>query len=200
MIIDDLIMALVQVMIAIATVLIELMVHLGALMFGASFMAARHTGLIRAGFVITALGAAYLLFGIIRWLVPALATPALTPLYSGPAFGVILILLLLGLFLFAIGAEYKAPETIDARPKASAAPGWLIHLFSYGFSFLLVLAVLSGTSSTAHNRSLTDLACDTARTKITADTETKLTEGLDLAGDLLGRDLTSNLPCQPPTE
>ncbi len=90
MIIDDLIIAAAQLFFARAAALIELMIHLGALLFGASYMATRHTGMIRA--------------------------------------------------------------------------------------------------------------CDAARARIPTETETKVTESLDLAGKLLNRDLTSNLPCQSATD
>ena len=200
LIIDDLILALINVLIAIASAIIEVMVHLGAALFGASYMAARHDGLMRIGFTILAAVAGYLLFGIARWLIPALATPGLTPLYSFWGFVIVLVLLGVGLFLVTVGAEHTPATEETTKPHAAGAPGWLIHLFSYGLAILLVLTLLSAGSSTAHRRSLTERACDAALQRIDQSTQDSIAQGLSLADRLLNRDISTRVPCQPQTE
>lgn len=198
MIIDDLIIAFINVMVSIAAALIEVMMHLGAAMFGATYMAARHDGLVRTGFAILAAGAGYLLFGILRWLLPAFATPGLTPLYSTWGFATVLVLLVTGLFLVTVGAEQAPPANAQDAPvkPATAAPGWLIHLFSYGLAILLLLALVSGGTSTAHRRSLQDRACDALTESVSVDRTNQIAEGLALADRLLDTDLSARLPCQ----
>lgn len=146
-------------------------------------------GLQRGSLILSALIAAYLLFGVLRLITPALATPSLQFLYSGWILAPFAVLLFFSLVLPALDPAKADLKVKDAEFHAST------YFILYPLCFALLLGLMSGWSSHTHKRNLAEKLCDAAEAKISDDLQSRLNGLIERADQFTDGKISQHNPC-----
>ncbi len=192
---------MIDVLVGIAAIILELIVHLVALILSQSFIIAKRDGLRRFFAIAGVIFATYLLIALLRGFVPAMNLPSLAWLFSWP----LVIVAIIGLFIacaapFSTSIIVERSETAPTQPSTNAVektpepPLLLIYLLS----FAIVLGLFALYSSAYRAPALTERLCQEVRDRTPHALRDRLKLGLDLAQDLTGRDVAILSACEAP--
>jgi len=145
--------ALVELLVTLATVLVEMTIHLLAGTFSATYFATRRRGLERICYALTAVLGVYLILGLMRGIIPVLATPILGAIYSLPSIIVAIIV-----FLFLLILPDAMRET--SRRSNEATSDWKPVILSYVLAFVLVFGGLTIWTQTTRVPTMEERFCN----------------------------------------
>ncbi|MCF2872161.1 hypothetical protein L0664_13880 [Octadecabacter sp. G9-8] len=151
---------------------------------------------------------AYLLFGIIRAMVPAFYTPALTPIFQWQIVVGAMVLLLVGIAMRELDkANYVPDNTRHAfepdRPVTPKDTGPIqttptIHssrIVAGLVLLVLVVGIISAFSSERHEATLAEKLCAQADARISDGVEQTVRDGAGFLDRVLGTQTADRIPC-----
>jgi len=150
---------------------------------------------------------AYLGFGIVRSAVPALYTPALTPIYQWQTVALAILIMLLGIAMRELDPANFVPDNTHHkfepdRPVASKQTGPIqsdgVHstgLIAVAVFVVLVIGIFSAVSSERHEATLAEKICAQAQARVSDGVEQSVREGAGLFDRVFGTQTADRIPC-----
>jgi len=191
MLLDALFVPLIELVVALAGMVLEVLIHLLAFALSFGWLAARSRGIARASYAVAALAAAHLFSALMIPVATDGATMLLSTLYSGPAILASLALLVIAATLPVAIGRATDPTPAAAETPAREAPLWLAYVISAS----VVIGGLSLWASQSERREIRFDLCEAARKGVPSDWQERGTQALTLTERLLRRELSERLPC-----
>ncbi len=202
---EELATALFSLAIAVVGLVLHVCFYITGALIGSTFLASRRSGIARIGYGMVAVSCAYFLFGIIRFLFPALSTPTLYGIYTTPVFIAAVLIFFAGIILAGAAQEEKRthpsapPKQRDTADQVIETTEGISQAGIAGFAVMLVIGVLIVASSTVtttkHQSTLRDRACEHYETRLSEGIRERLSQTRDLAERLLDRQIASDITC-----
>lgn len=195
---EELFMAIMGALMAIASAFLELLIHLLAIVFGSSFLAHHAKGMKRFFFAVCAFSALHLFLGLVLPFFSNSGEYLLSALFNRwVMLGSLIVLILAFASTQAIEFSSRPAKDSDADPSEEPetppkAPVFLI----YATAAILVFGLFSMVSADRERTSLREKLCISVTGKINPLWKDRGERAIELTGKLLGRDVKDHIPCQ----
>lgn len=206
--IGDIIAAIIELFVRLLYGIIRLIIRTIGLVLPRSWLLAHFAGLRRFGLSLSFAMGAYLGFGILRATIPALWTPALTPIYQWQIVVIAMLLLLVGFAMRELNPDNYVPDnthhafepdrpvpTKDDGPIQSAQTVHSAGLIAVVVLVVLTFGVISAVSSERHEATLAEKLCTEADARISDEMEQTVRDGVGWIDRVLGTQTADRIPC-----
>lgn len=172
---------------------------------------AAHFGVLRTmGVWIAAISGLYLVFGVARAMVPALWTPALTPIYQWQFVAIAMLVMLFGIAMRELDVAHYVPDdtrhkfepdrTVAPKPADTGPIQTTPTIHSSGIVaaivfVVLVVGIISAVSSERHEATLAEKLCAQANAHISDGAQQTVRDGAGLFDRVFGTQTADRIPC-----
>jgi hypothetical protein len=192
--------AVVDLLAAIVTAFLELVVHLLALVFSSSYLVGHSKGLKRWFYAALAASGLHLLLGLVLPVMTGLRTYALAAAFSAPAMLASLVVLLFSI-ASVVAIDLRAEQPAENGKAAFASDDRVpLMLVSYALAIALVFGAVSIMATQSTRTTLRQELCDFAGGKVSQTWKDRGDQALSFAERLTQRELSGKLPCTLPRE
>lgn len=189
--------------------IVRLIIHAIGFVLSHTWLVNHFSAMRQFGFWLAAAMVVYLCFGILRSMVPAFWTHALTPVYQWEVVCVAMALLLVGIALRELDKDYYRPDAtrhsfepdrpvqtrdtgpIQTTPTVHSAPIIAVVVLA-----VLIVGLVSALSSERHEATLADKLCAQANARISDGIEQRVRDGAGFLDRVLGTQTADRIPCQ----
>ena len=206
--IGDILVAILEVVVRLLYGVIRLIIRIIGFVLSQTWIVGHFAALRRFGFWLAFAMGFYLVFGIIRSLVPQLGTPALTPLFQWQYIALAILLLLVGIAMRELDPDHYVPDNTlhkfepdrPVTPKDTGPIQTTPTVHSSGILALvvfgvLVVGLLSAFSSQRHEATLAEKLCAQAQERISDGVEQTVRDGAGLLDRVFGTQTAERIPC-----
>jgi len=199
---EELVVGIAALVVAIAGAFLELLVHLLAIVMGSSFQAKHEKGVKRFFYAICAVTALHLFLGLTLPFVSGFEEFILSPLFNRwMMLGSVIILIIAYASALAVDlsdktAKSTAPVDGDNDDPNQKAPRKTPVLLIYFIAGVVVLGFMAIASSDHKRTTLREEICLSVTAKISPTWKDRGARAMELAEKYLHRDIEGKLPCR----